>query len=48
MTLEERIAYVWTLRSVARVGSYQHEVSSGPWMILFAEEEALRRALAAW
>lgn len=47
MTLEERIAYVWTLQSQARVGSYLHEVSSGPWMILVAEEIALKRALAA-
>lgn len=34
---EEQLAYVMTLESQARVGSYQHEVSSAPWMILAAE-----------
>ena len=37
----EQAALVWTLRSQARVGSYQHEVSSAPWMILAAEDAAL-------
>lgn len=44
-SIEELMATVWTLRSQARVGSYQHTVSSGPWMILAAEEGALRDAL---
>ena len=44
-SVEHLMATVWTLRSQARVGSYQHVVSSGPWMILAAEESALRDAL---
>ena len=40
--VEEQAAYVWTLESQARVGSYQHEVSSAPWMILAAERAHLR------
>jgi len=41
--MEEQMALVWTLRSQARVGSYQHEVSSAPHIILAAEEAHLRR-----
>jgi hypothetical protein len=44
-SVEHLMATVWTRRSQARVGSYQHLVSSGPWMILAAEEGALRDAL---
>ena len=40
---EEQLAYVMTLESQARVGSYQHEVSSAPWMILAAERAELAR-----
>ena len=40
---QEQLAYVMTLESQARVGSYQHEVSSGPWMILAAERAELAR-----
>lgn len=42
---EEQLAYVWTLRSEARVGSYQHEVSSLPWRVLGGEEMYLRHML---
>lgn len=45
--IQEQLAYVWTLRSEARVGSYQHDLSSGPWIILAAEEAELRRLLSA-
>lgn len=38
---QEQWAYVMTLESQARVGSYQHEVSSEPWMILSAERARL-------
>jgi len=34
---------VMTLESQARVGSYQHEVSTVPWMILAAERAELAR-----
>jgi hypothetical protein len=40
---QEQLAYVMTLESHARVGSYQHEVSSGPWMILAVERAELAR-----
>lgn len=40
---QEQLAYVMTLESQARVGSYQQEVSSGPWMILAAERAELAR-----
>jgi len=40
---QEQLAYVMTLESQARVGSYQHEVSSGPWMSLAAERAELAR-----
>lgn len=43
---QEQLAYVMTLESQARVGSYQHEVSSGPWMILAAERAELARLSA--
>jgi hypothetical protein len=38
---QEQLTYVMTLDSQVRVGGYQHEVSSGPWMILAAERAAL-------
>ncbi len=44
--LQEQAALVWTLRSQARVGSYQHELSSAPWRILGAEESRLRHLRA--
>lgn len=44
--VEEQAAIVWTLRSKARVGSYQHEVSSGPWMELAGAEKYLQSLLA--
>lgn len=40
---QEQLAYVMTLESQARVGSYQHEVSSAPWMVLAAEQSALAK-----
>jgi hypothetical protein len=40
---EEQLAYVMTLESQARVSSYQHEVSSAPWMVLVAERDALAK-----
>lgn len=40
---QEHLAYVMTLESQARVGSYQHAVSSGPWLILAAERAELVR-----
>jgi hypothetical protein len=40
---QEQLAYVMTLESQARVGSYEHEVSSGPWMIVTAERAELAR-----
>jgi hypothetical protein len=40
---QEQLAHVMTLESQARVGSYQHDVSSGPWMILAAERAELAR-----
>jgi hypothetical protein len=41
--VQEQLAYVMTLESQARVGSYQHEISAGPWMILAAERAELAR-----
>lgn len=41
------MADVWVQRSQARVGSYQHEVSSAPWMVLASAESDLHRALRA-
>lgn len=38
---EELMADVWTMCSQARVGSYQHAVSSAPWIVLSAAESAL-------
>lgn len=46
VAIQEQAALVWTLRSQARVGSYQHEVSSAPHMILAAEEAHLCRLAA--
>jgi len=46
-TIQEQMALVWTLRSQARVGSYQHEVSSGPWIVLRGEEVALEAVTRA-
>lgn len=45
MTIEaqEQLAYMMTLESQARVGGYQYEVSSGPWMILATERAELAR-----
>ncbi|KQN33635.1 hypothetical protein [Sphingomonas sp. Leaf38] len=40
---QEQLAYVMTLESQARVGSYQHDVSSGPWIILAGERAELAR-----
>ncbi|PTQ64509.1 hypothetical protein C8J45_103359 [Sphingomonas sp. PP-CE-3G-477] len=42
---QEQLAYVMTLESQARVGSYHHEASSAPWMILAAERDELSKMI---
>jgi len=43
--IQAQTAYVWALESQARVGSYQHLVSTAPWIVLANEREHLRNLL---